>query len=278
MLFLLVVSAVVAPFSMAAWSRSRVAANQVQKARHDLLAEGLANVLAARAARTGSSEALFRRREPIACSAGAWNIRARLQAHSGLIDLNAADRQLLEVGFVSLGLEKRSAEELAIAVEYFRSGASAFTAAATQTVHVAGGYKQASFESVAELPDFSGLQDVALSDLYRTFTVNSRAGSIDAGNATKLLATHVLNAGRDSGRSGRGSDLETAYTIEVAVSQNAKGIVGSAGYIYERRQGPQTPMRRAAMVPAGSLATAPATDIGSCGALFGDSVVQMLAQ
>ncbi|MEP6564732.1 MAG: hypothetical protein ABJB10_06300, partial [Mesorhizobium sp.] len=191
---------------------------------------------------------------PIACTASGLAIVTRLQGHAGLIDLNAADHNLLALGFASLGLDAEASRDLSIAVEYFRSSASIFAAAAKAKVEVEveGGYKFAQFESVAELQDFTPLRTMALVDLYGTFTVNSPSGAFIAAEAPPALAAVARN-----GMQGRVSHRapEAAFTIQVAIMQRGSPIVGSVSYIFESRTGGN--LRQTAMYPHVQFLPAP---------------------
>jgi len=272
LVFLLVVSTITAGFALAAWTRRTVATNELQTQKLSLLAEGLTNVLAARLSGEGSGSQLPGNFEPVACKASGLTIVTRLQGHAGLIDLNAADHDLMALGFASLGLDAETSRDLSIAVEYFRSGASIFAAAAKAKVDVAGGYKFAQFESVAELQDFAPLRTVPLAALYRTFTISSRGAFVPA-EAPAALAAVVR--GKVADRLSR-SVPESAFTIQVAVRQRRSPILGSAGYIFESRSDGK--LRRAAAYPAFSAdEPAFAGVTASCDTVFGPQVTRMFS-
>ncbi|RWC64015.1 general secretion pathway protein GspK [Mesorhizobium sp.] len=245
----------------------------MQTQKLSLLAEGLTNVLAARLSGEDADVGLPLDFRPVACSASGLTIVTRLQGHAGLIDLNAADHNLLALGFASLGLDAETSRDLSIAAEYFRSGASIFAAAAKQKVVVEGGYKFAQFESVAELQDFAPLRAVPLAALYGTFTVNSGSGAFFAAEASPALA--ALTKGKMPERTSQRAP-EAAFTIQVAIMQRGSPIIGSAGYIFETRSG--AGLHRSAMDPAAvpdEAAFARAT--ASCDPVFGSSVTGMFA-
>ncbi|MFB9983271.1 hypothetical protein ACFSQQ_07670 [Mesorhizobium kowhaii] len=129
LIFLLIVSAVTSTFALTAWTRLKIASNEAESERLGLLAEGLTNVLAARLSSAGPDIGLPLNFEPVSCVAGGLTVVTRLQGHSDLIDLDAADHNLLAQGFASLGVDPDMSNWLAIAVEYSRSGASIFAAA-----------------------------------------------------------------------------------------------------------------------------------------------------
>ncbi|MDX8525897.1 hypothetical protein RFM68_15395 [Mesorhizobium sp. MSK_1335] len=273
LVFLLIVSAITSTFALAAWTSRTVAANELQVQRLSLLAQGLTNVLAVRLLDEGADTKLPLNFQPIACTSNNLAIVTRLQGHAGLIDLNAADHNLLTLGFASLGLDAEASRDLSIAVEYFRSGASIFAAAAKAKVEIAGGYKFAQFESVAELQDFAPLRMVPLANLYRTFTVNSRSGAFVPTEAPAALAGVVR--GKVPDRATRGAP-EPAFTIQVAVRRRGSPIVGSAGYIFEGRS--DGSLHRAAAYPPFSpdeQAFAGATS--SCDPVFGPQVTRMFS-
>ncbi|PBB88379.1 hypothetical protein CK216_01185 [Mesorhizobium sp. WSM3876] len=271
LVFLLVVSAITSTFALAAWTRRTVAANELQVQRFSLLAEGLTNVLAARLGE-GAETKLPLNFEPVACRTNDLAIVTRLQGHAGLIDLNAADRNLLTLGFASLALNAQTSGDLSIAVEYFRSGASIFAAAAKANVEIAGGYKFARFESVAELQDFAPLRAVPLAALYRTFTVNSRSGAFDPAEAPAVLAA-VASNGMPERASMAHRAAEAAFTIQVAIMRRGSPIVGSAGYIFENRS--NAGLRRSAIDPAAVPDESAFAGVSaSCDALFAGTMLR----
>ncbi|WP_054310117.1 hypothetical protein [Mesorhizobium sp. 1M-11] len=278
-MFLLIVSGITASFVLAGWSRLKVATYETQRFQLDLLSEGLSSVLAARLSGEGADLNLALSLEPSTCKAGNLTIEARIQGHSGLIDLNAADQTLLAMGFGSLELDKQRAGELAIAVEYFRSGASIYAATAGAKVEITGGYKFALFESVSELQDFQGLNTVPLQELYRTFTVYSHNGALAVAAATpKLAALAVQYRPELASMRGAKTAPERAFTIEVAATRQGSPVVGSAGYIYESvflEKG----LRRAATYPVPDpeeFGRSTVSSRRSCAELFGASIAHLL--
>ena len=271
LVFLLVVSAITSTYALAAWTQRTVAANELQVQRLNLLAQGLTNVLAARLSVEGSDTKLPLNFEPVTCRTNDLAIVTRLQGHSGLIDLNAADHDLLALGFASLGVGAETSRDMSIAVEYFRSGASIFAAAAKAKVDVAGGYKFAQFESVAELQDFAPLRMIPLTALYQTFTVNARSGVFVPAEAPAALAAATI--GKVPASATRRSP-EPAFTIGVAISRRGSPIVGSAGYIFEDRSDGSI-HRAAAYPPFNFDESTPAGSTMSCDQVFGPQVTRM---
>ncbi|WP_322414107.1 hypothetical protein [Mesorhizobium huakuii] len=274
LVFLLIVSAITSTFALTAWTRLKIASNETESQRLGLLAEGLTNVLAARLSGDGADLDLPLNFEPVSCTVGDLAVVTRLQGHSGLIDLNAADHNLLAQGFASLGTDPEMSNRLAIAVEYSRSGASIFAAAAQEKIEVAGGFKHAPFEAVAELQDFSGLGSIPLADLYGTFTVNSRRGDLVVSRANPVLASFA-KIGTPSGA----KMPEQAFTIAVSVSRRGSPIAGSAGYVFESRAGGHAGLQRIAAYPeiATDEAGAKRGAVGDCVEIFGTPVTDMLA-
>ncbi|BCG80469.1 general secretion pathway protein GspK [Mesorhizobium sp. 113-3-3] len=274
LVFLLIVSAITSTFALTAWTRLKMAANETESQRLGLLAEGLTNVLAARLSGDGADLRLPLNFEPVSCTVGDLAVVTRVQGHSGLIDLNAADHNLLAQGFASLGVDSEMSNRLAIAVEYSRSGASIFAAAAQEKIEVAGGFKHAPFEAVAELQDFSGLRTIPLLDLYRTFTVNSRRGSLITSRANPVLAS-IVKVGTPAGE----KTPEQAFTIAISVSRRGSPIAGAAGYVFESRAGEHAGLQRIAAYPeiAADEAGAKRGAVGGCDEVFGAPVAGMLA-
>ncbi|PWW01508.1 hypothetical protein DFR52_102170 [Hoeflea marina] len=110
--------------------------------------------------------------------------------HAGLIDLNAAPPELLAFGFRALGLDPDAADGVAAAVVAFRTAdTGSGHAMLAESVAVAGGLKRGPFEAVAELSDFQPLAATANRRLEEVFTVLSGAGTVD-----RLRLTPVLEA------------------------------------------------------------------------------------
>ncbi|RWF61191.1 MAG: general secretion pathway protein GspK, partial [Mesorhizobium sp.] len=130
LIFMLIVSAIVVPFAVTAKTRLMIANNEVEQERLSLLAEGLANVVSSELADGSATEELPLDSTRMGCRSGEFTFDVRIQDHGGLIDLNAADAQLLSLGFASLGFDRQTSKALVEAAIQFRGNANAFAAQA----------------------------------------------------------------------------------------------------------------------------------------------------
>jgi hypothetical protein len=194
-LFLLIVTAVIAPFVLAARTGLDLAADGERQTRLDLLADGLMTVLAREfAAAPGEAGPASLSSVPAVCRAGRLTVEARVQDQRGLVDLNTADVGLLAVGFESLGLDPGAAEAHARAAEASREPAEEAEAEAMigpmpleplvfdapDESLMLDGFKRAPFDAVEELYDFAALQGAPLRLLVETFTVHGAAEVVPA--------------------------------------------------------------------------------------------------
>lgn len=281
LVFMLLVSAVVVPFALTARTRLMIAGNEVEQQRLALVADGLANVVAAELFDGLGSGNLPLDGEPTQCRNGHMTFKVRVQDHGGLIDLNAADAGLLTQGFASLGFDRQNAEALSASTISYRTPKSAFAAIAHHPTSSLGAPedKHALFESVSELQEFSALASTPLHDLYNIFTVNSKRGSVNPANAPKDLR-EVLDGGRNPRAVGEPAS-SSAYTIEIAARREGSGIVGRAGFVVEKFPQLAAGFRRTSQNPVGDVAdsvSASPPSMAGCDALFGGAVAEMLGK
>jgi hypothetical protein len=189
-LFLLLVTSVIAPFVLAARTRFDLSAAASEKARLDILADGLVTVLARELAGAPGAAATLSiplRSTPAVCRTGRLAIEARLQDQDGLVNLNTAGEPLLEAALRALGLETDAAAANARAIVAYREvpiadvladaigsedlPAPEMGAEAPDPSLVLNGFKGAPFEAIEELYDFPALEGVPLRRLAETFTL-----------------------------------------------------------------------------------------------------------
>ena len=186
-LFLMIVTAAIVPFVLAARTRFDLAADTMRKERLDVLAEGLATVIARNlAAPPTASGGVSLRSIPASCRLGSLAIEARVQDQRGTIDLNRAEPGLLAAGLRALGLGGAAAEQHARAVVAYRQpaapedggmSATPLEEAADESL-AQDGFKHAPFEAIEELYDFRALQGVPLRALAEAFTVHAQQADI----------------------------------------------------------------------------------------------------
>ncbi|WP_246811405.1 general secretion pathway protein GspK [Mesorhizobium sp. AA22] len=254
-----------------------IANNEVEQEQLSLLAEGLANVLSSELADGSTTEKLLLDSSLTSCRSGEFAFNVRIQDHSGLIDLNAADAHLLSLGFASLGFDGQTSETLGKAAIQFRGNANAFTTQAEPTIPIGPSeHKLAPFESVSELQEFSALASKPLHDLYSIFTVDSKRGTLSLDHAPNRLRA-ILADGAGSGASVMQVAAEApAFTVEVTARRDTSGIAGQVGFIIERFPASAAGFRRLSRSPAAEIAEIASTSSRTCDGLFGTETARIL--
>ncbi|MER8583588.1 general secretion pathway protein GspK [Mesorhizobium sp. M1423] len=279
---MLIVSAIVVPFAVTAKTRLMIANNGVEQERLSLLAEGLANVVSSELADDPGAGKLKLDATPTACQSGEFTFDVRIQHHGGLIDLNAADDRLLSLGFVSLGFDQRTSEELAKAAIEFRGSTNAFGERAEPATSVGPARnKEAPFESVSELQEFSALASTPLHDLRDVFTVFSKRGTLGLDHAPSPLRTVLAGASVSSASITQGATEASTYSVQVTARRDGSGITGQAGFIVEKFPASAAGFRRLSGNPAADisdLAAMTPSRSANCEALFGAEVAQMVRE
>ncbi|MER9683892.1 general secretion pathway protein GspK [Mesorhizobium sp. M0184] len=280
LVFMLIVSAIVVPFAVTAKTRLMIANNEVEQERLSLLAEGLANVVSSELADGFATEKLPPDSTPAACQSGEFAFDVRIQDHGGLIDLNAADADLLSLGFASLGFDQQSSEELAEAAIQFRGSINAFAAQAAEPATAVGPAqnKQAPFESVSELQEFSALASTPLHDLHDVFTVFSKRGTLSLDHAPSRLRAVLAGASASSASITQGATEGSTYSVEVTARRDGSGIAGQVGFIIEKFPASAAGFRRLSGSPIAELTNhaRTTTSSGNCDTLFGTEAAQIL--
>jgi general secretion pathway protein K len=179
--FLLIAASVTTPLLTGAKIQAMVTRNTWNATREKFIYRGLLEMAGVR-----YFERYQDRENKPATDVGCADVTFHFQDHSGLIDLNAASAEVLAVGFESLGLNKIQAVALAGEVIRFRSvslGLSQLSGLAEPK----NGYKNALFESTAELLELSEAAGVTLDGRDGIFTVHSGTGTVDEAAAQGRL-------------------------------------------------------------------------------------------
>ncbi|MFD1983667.1 hypothetical protein ACFSOZ_13430 [Mesorhizobium newzealandense] len=276
LVFMLIVSAIVVPFAVTAKTRLMIANNEVEQERLSLLAEGVGNVVASELVGGSGTKIFALDFAPAACREGNFSFAVRVQDHGGLINLNAADDTLLAIGFASLGFERQTAQALAEAAIRFRDSAKLFAGQQQPRSPVGPPQdKQAPFESVSELQEFSALASTPLRALHAVFTVNSERSTISADRAPSRLRAAL--AGGSSASVTEAAADASAYTVDVVARRDESGITGEAGFIIERSPVSPTAFQRLSRSPVTDPGTLPAVAAtADCEVLFGTEAAQLL--
>ena len=227
LLFLLLVASVVTPFVVATQTDASISRYNRNRQQLVAVADGLLITLAARL--TGGWRETIGvplNGSQMTCSAGDLNVAAAAQVQTGLVDLNAAQPELLEQGFRVAGLDAIDAKRASDAVRDFRSyeperpGKSVFLA----------GAKNAPFESVSELSDLVSLTSIDPGKLQSLFTVYSKQGWVDPAFAPDMLRDVLMSAGPMP--SAHESEFAALVAIRVAVHRN-KQVQGYSGFVLD---------------------------------------------
>ncbi|MFI7996042.1 hypothetical protein ACFMKC_19795, partial [Acinetobacter baumannii] len=125
--------------------------------------------------------------ENAGCRWGENRLEVRIQDHAGLIDLNAAGLDLLNLGFQSLGYSGDEARSLSLGVLRYRTIGDMTTGMKLDIELNPAGLKHAAFEDVAELHDFLALRTVSVMRLAGTFTVHTQTGTLQPDQASDEL-------------------------------------------------------------------------------------------
>ncbi|RNJ44809.1 hypothetical protein B5V01_00470 [Mesorhizobium erdmanii] len=275
LVFMLIVSAIVVPFAVTAKTRLMIANSEVEQERLSLLAEGLGNVVASALTGGSGGQKFSLDSTPTSCRSGEYSFTVRVQDHGGLIDLNAADDRLLELGFAALGFEQQASAELAKATIRFRDSAKLFADLPRSRSTVGPPEdKQAPFESASELEEFSALSLIPLHTLNGVFTVNSKRGTISADRAPGRLRT-ALASGSSASVVQAVADAP-AYTVDVMVRRDGSGIAGEAGFIIEKSPTGAAFSRVSRSPAAEAGALPPVAGTADCEMLFGTEAAQIL--
>lgn len=181
--FLLIVTAVITPFVLAARTALDTAAASFSTDRLRFVAEGLAIVIAHDVSSLPADEiARFApgvRSDPVGCRSAGLSIEVRVQDQRGLIDLNAGDEAMLEAGLRALGLNPSDAVANARGIVAFRSSEEEDQPlSGADDVAIRAGPKKAAFEALEELQDFEALAVKPLAELRRIFTIHAGQAQI----------------------------------------------------------------------------------------------------
>lgn len=191
--FLLIASFLTAPFFLTAKLRLLKA-----KARYDHAQERLLLISLAK-----SSMALFREQKipfqlPIEAQCRRENSILYLVAidQSGLVDLNAAQSDLLKLGLFALGFQGDSVEILARSIVAYRSIERLGELASAKLSKPLAGLKNGPFDHVAELYEFADFLGIPLWKISQVFTVSNKRGTVVTESAVGKLQQILTSVSR----------------------------------------------------------------------------------
>lgn len=210
LLFVLLISAALAPLAIAGRVQSLSTAYTHERREFEILADGVVRAIYFLSEQDRTPLRWQR------CATARYVFYLDIQDQSGLIDLNSAGPQLLQFGFRGFGLSGADADAAAAVVERYRSPGG-------YTVDVRGPpaeLKHAPFEDVTELADITTAATIPMSEISRFFTVFNRTDTV----ALKHIDVRL----RQIIEEGRGSEflVEGAHSSsvsEVSVMRFRKG-------------------------------------------------------
>lgn len=182
LLFLLAITAVIAPLVLGARTEFLVSSNRLQQDRLESIADGIVIVLA----RQLGAPPLEPRNEeikvnsaPLRCGNARYLIEARVQDQAGLIGINKASVELLTAGFTALEFPASTASDMAEAAVAFRTPPDEPPPPGVgHDDLVAGGLKLKPFEAVEELYDFTGFKGKPVQAINEVFSLQNTTENI----------------------------------------------------------------------------------------------------
>jgi general secretion pathway protein K len=140
------------------------------------------------ASQTPAAEAEVYDGTPRFCVLDGAAIALSIEDEGGKIDLNAAPPELIQLALVGLGLNDRTAQQVAKSIEVFRTpppvtGQIRTAPSSDKPIEP----KEAPFETVMELDQVSGVSPALFRDLVPFVTVHSRSPNVDARAAPPAL-------------------------------------------------------------------------------------------
>ncbi|MQX42975.1 general secretion pathway protein GspK [Sinorhizobium meliloti] len=209
-LFVLLISAALTPLAIAGRVQSLSTAYTHERREFEILADGVVRAIYFLSEQVKAPLRWQR------CETARYVFYLDIQDQSGLVDLNSAGPQLLQLGFRGLGLSGPDAAAAAALVEQYRSPGG-YTG---ETTGLPADLKHAPFEDVTELSDITMAATIPMSEISRFFTVFNRTDTV--------ALNHIDNRLRQIIEEGRGSEflVEGAHSSsvsEVSVMRFRKG-------------------------------------------------------
>jgi general secretion pathway protein K len=202
-------------------SRSDIKVRAAQAARSELaaLADGGIRLVAYRLAQSRSAGPAGRTLPvdgtPLVCQDGAIRLDVRVNDSAGLVDVNYASTDVLQVLITGLGVPESEAGETATAIANFRSP----TAFVGQPAGRPYRPKNAPLERVDELDQVLGISTGLLNRLRPLITVHSRSNAIDPSVAPVDLLRALR---RDPAGGGAGSFDPATASSQIGRSANTR--------------------------------------------------------
>ncbi|MEO1702968.1 MAG: hypothetical protein AAFR71_13050 [Pseudomonadota bacterium] len=195
LLFLLIVTAVITPLVLAARTEFTIDSRNHLSVRQEILARGLAQVIARRIA--------LRVSEPLApltmdstvfeTQCGPYQIMVVAQDQAGLVDLNVSAEPLVAAGVEAMGLPVTQARNLAEAIVSFRTPSSGPGSAPGEALATFG-MKHGPYEGIEEIYELDGISGIAFERLLMTVTIHNGLPIVDPTAYSAPLAAVLPSA------------------------------------------------------------------------------------
>jgi general secretion pathway protein K len=206
LLFLLAVTAIIAPLVLGARTEFLVSSNKLQQDRLESIADGIVTVLARQLAASPlepRNETIKVNSTPMRCQNARYVIEARVQDQAGLIGINNAPVDLLTAGFTALQFPASTSRDMAEATVAFRTKPAAANEpglapmqapAAGRSDLIAGGMKLKPFEAVEELYDYTGFKGKPVQAINEVFSLHNTTENIIGPKISTRLARILPSA------------------------------------------------------------------------------------
>jgi general secretion pathway protein K len=198
----------------------RAAANLVENAKSEFLADGVVRLVGYVISTSGEIERFGDGRAMLCNIDSEHTVILSVQDQAGLVDLNAASPNTLRALGGALGFDPKEAQALADRIADFRdSDDDVLPAGAEEREYREAGSrlppKNASFQEISELDQVLGLNDELRKRLARFVTIHSEQDGIDPSLAPSEL--------KDAAGMTLSSSQRSAFAIEALVSARGGG-------------------------------------------------------
>lgn len=280
LLFLLVVTAVITPFVLAARTDFLLASASYHKDRQTLLANGLARLVARQVAAASEevNEELRLNSEPMRSVCGNSLVEVWVQDQLGLVNLNLAGTKLLEAGFSALGFDGSDSGDLAALAETYRNQAGAASAASERDL--SDGFKFNSFEALEELYEFPGFTRRSVETLGKVFTIHGGLQTINATNVPTVLKSEIGRFSGDPLIVDTNPSESRHFRISVLAKSASNRAVGFSGFVIEVTDGKRAAYKVLERGTDPGVVGDPPADLPAnmrCPQIFGEEVSEWLA-
>jgi len=205
---MLILALIAASLLLSARSQIKLRAAAATQAELSAIADGVVRLAAVKASQA-QSEAMQLDGTPTWCREGKTVVRLEVNDVAGLVDINLAPPEVLEILLAGLGTARGDAKALAAAIIDFRDANEVVMPGGAEAPEYASagrsyGPKNAPFDTVEELDQVLGMTPELLQRMRPLVTVHNKSTTIDVSLAplTLLQALTVGNPARTEGTGG----------------------------------------------------------------------------